>query len=113
MSDGIEVQSVKASRVEIPTEVHGFEVQIGVGPYPADAPESHRRAVYAILRPCTDHTRAKMRQAGHRFILGQVPLRKDAARIIMGDGNSREAERAMKDALRVAARLAKRVHDSR
>lgn len=93
----------------IPAELHGFSVELRLGPYPADQPLSHRRAMYAVLRPNTDESRRKLHHIGRQEIHGCVPLMPGAAEYIDRHPQSRIAERAATDAVRAAAALARRV----
>jgi hypothetical protein len=97
----------------IPGELYGFSVTVAIGPYPIDAPLSHRKAMYAELRPNTDHTRAVFRRLNRDRILGQVPLTMRAGLEIQADPDGRLAEKVGLAALREASKLAKQVDDSR
>jgi len=94
----------------IPPEVHGFTVKVGVGTYPPGAERSHRRAMYAELRPSSDRTRERLRRMGRERILGMVPLQSDAVRDILAHRDGQLAEMAATDALREASKLARQVN---
>lgn len=93
-------------------EAHGFSIEILIGPYPPQARKSHRRAVYAKLRPIDERIRAAMeRVTGKDLILGSAELTADGlATILHGDEQAKEAIAAT--ALRPALREAKKVHDA-
>lgn len=102
---------------EIPTMVHGFAVDIAVGPYPQGHRRSHRRAIYATLRPTTPGLEAKLRRWGLKrgAIVGRAELDAKTARALQldihdpGRPTVDEQEKLVMAALRPAARLAKMV----
>jgi hypothetical protein len=90
----------------VPARVHGFAVSIRLGPYPADAPHSHRRALYAVLTPTDEHVRRRMHAAGQQSIVGMVALAAGGAEEILREPNGTLAEFAATQALAAARRLA-------
>lgn len=90
----------------LPTEVHGFTVKVGVGPYPPDVALSHRQAMYAELIPETEKAKAAMKFAGRERILGMAPLTRRAAKEIHEDPTGWLAEIVSRRALQEAAKLA-------
>ena len=106
MSDGAEILKVSSSPV-IPAEVHGFAVRVGVGPYPENAPGSHRRAMYAELLPVSLKARTAMAYMGRVRILATTPLTPQAASAIAADPDSRLAEMVATATLANASRLAR------
>lgn len=104
--------------LEVPTEIHGFAVEIAVGPYPVGHRRSHRRAVIATLRPLTPELAAKLARAGQAAIIGAAPVDDDTARKLQLDEHdpgrltSEEEEQLAIAALRPAAKLAKQVADA-
>ncbi len=107
MSDGSEVVRVTSTDV-IPAEVHGFAVRLGLGPYPPDAPHSHRRALYAELTPISTRAQVAMRHTGKVRILATTPLTPEAAAAVQADPNSQLAERLATETLANASRLARK-----
>lgn len=96
----------------IPAEVHGFSVQVGLGPYPPDAANSHRKAMYAVLRPNTPKTRKRLRDMNREKLLGIVPLIQGAADAIARDPNGKLAEEVATVAIKVTLPLAKKAEAS-
>lgn len=102
---------------EIPTTVHGFAVEIAVGPYPANHRSSHRRAIYAYLRPMTDQLERKLKRYGLKrgMIVGQAAVDAKMGKALQlpegdpGRPTSEEEEQLVMAALRPAAKLAKMV----
>ena len=86
----------------IPTIVHGFSVRVGIGIYPPDAPNSHRRAVYADLMPITPEAHALCQRLGRERVLGMVPLTPHGRDLIETDPGGDVAERTARDALQAA-----------
>lgn len=109
--DGLAAQGISIEDV-IPAEVHGFAVRVGIGPYPADQPRSHRRAVYAELTPISPRTIERMRRAGRERIIGTVPLTAHGARLVTDDPHGRPAELIARRALAEASRLARLVNQA-
>lgn len=109
--DGLTAHGLSVEAV-IPAEVHGFAVRVGIGPYPADQPRSHRRAVYAELIPNTPRTIERMRRAGRDRILGTVPLTAHGAKVVTDDPHGRPAELIARRALAEASRLARLVNQA-
>lgn len=105
------------AEIALPAEVHGFAVEIEVGPYPAGHHSSHRRAVYAKLTPTTDATARKLKRAGYDrgIILGQAAVDNDTGRALQlpigdpGRPTVEEQESLARAALAPAARLARLV----
>lgn len=95
------------SRDVVPAEVHGFAVTVGVGPYPPDARQSHRKALYAELVPASRKAKRRMRAKNRERILGMVPLTPTGAGIITAHPQGPEAEQAALRALVQASRLAR------
>lgn len=95
------------SRDVVPAEVHGFSVKVGIGPYPPDQERSHRKAVYAELRPKSRLAFTAMRAKNRERILGMAPLMPAAAREIEADPEGELAEITALDALRQASALAR------
>lgn len=93
----------------IPAELHGFSVTVGLGPYPPDEPMSHRRAVYAELLPISQKARRALRRMNRERILSMTPLTAEAAEQIALDPGGSMAERASRDTLAEAAKLAAQV----
>lgn len=96
------------SKPTIPTTVQGFSVRVGTGIYPPDAPNSHRRAVYADLMPVSPEAQALCRKMGRERVLGIVPLTPDGFKIIADDPGGDVSEKAALDALRAAVREIRR-----
>ncbi len=107
MSEGAEIRRVTCTDV-IPAEVHGFAVRVGVGPYPEDAPGSHRRAMYAELLPVSVEARTALAYKGRARILATTPLTPGAALAIEADPSSRLAELLATETLANASRLARK-----
>lgn len=95
------------SRDVIPAEVHGFTVKVGLGPYPPDAGHTHRKALYAELRPASRKAHRRMKRMNRERILGMVPLTQTGAGIITAHPQGPEAEQAALRALVQASRLAR------
>jgi hypothetical protein len=93
----------------IPTELHGFTVKVGLAPYPPDAKNAHRKAIYAELRPTSRKAKRAMRRMNRERILGWVPLTKTGAGVISAHPNGPEAELAARDALQQASKLARQL----
>lgn len=103
-------QVVKATTVPVvPAELHGFSLTVGLGPYPPDAPRSHRKAMYAELLPITTHARAVLDRMGRERILAISPLTPQAAEAIRREPQGRLAEIVATQTLRLASGLAKQV----
>ena len=96
-------------RDALPQELFGFSVKTYIGPYPADAPRSHRRAVYAELVPVHPDNVERMRRAGRTRILVSIPLTVEAARDIDADPQGKLAEDVGRDAIAHALPLARTV----
>lgn len=102
----------------VPTLLHGFTVETFVGPYPIDARGSHRRAVYARLRPTTTDLRKRLEWIGRTHILGHAELTADGLLELELDNPtpSADAEEARQScvlaALAPAAAMAKSVADA-
>lgn len=107
--DGADLQSITIADV-LPTEVHGFSVTFAIGPYPADAPHSHRRALYATLKPQSEKARLALRYVGRDAIEGHVPLTPEGVLDIEADEKVRE--HACRMALAPALELARQVDES-
>ena len=107
MSDGTQILRVSSADV-IPAEVHGFAVRVGLGPYPEDAPLSHRKAMYAELRPLSVKARAALVHKNKERILATTPLTPAAASAVQADPQSRLAELLATETLKNASRLARK-----
>jgi hypothetical protein len=88
----------------IPATVDGFAVRIGLGPYPPDAPGSHRRAMYAELTPVDERPRKFLESINRERLLGICPLTVEGALDIELEPDSRLAEAVAREALGVAVR---------
>lgn len=96
--------------LELPVELAGFSVEIFAGPYPIDAPHSHRRAVYARLRPLEEHLARRLRWIGRSHILGEAQLDARTARLLAANQLPEvELEQLALAALRPALKLARKV----
>lgn len=94
----------------IPTELHGFRVELGVGPYPPDQPRSDNRAMYAKLHPVDDKVVERMRHMGRTMVVAALPIDPQLAnRILAGDQQATEYCGTV--ALMEASRLAKETVD--
>lgn len=93
----------------IPAEVHGFAVRVGIGPYPPDSPNTHRRAMYAELTPISSLARDRMRRQGRAKILATSPLTQQAAAQVAADPQGKLAEMVGIQTLAQASRLARDV----
>lgn len=105
--DGSQVVKLTSTDI-IPAEVHGFAVRLGIGPYPQDAPRSHRRALYAELTPVSSEARTAMAYKGRARILATTPLTPEAAAAVQAYPNSQLSERLATATLANASRLARR-----
>lgn len=94
------------------TELHGFRVELGIGPYPPDAPLSHRKAIYAWLTPATVENARKMRRQGKTAIQAFAELSQELAKAIEEDPLCIEADAAAAAVLKKAAPLAKLVNEA-
>lgn len=103
----------------LPTELHGFTVETFVGPYPIDAQGSHRRAVYARLRPTTPELQSRLRWIGRTHILAHAELTADGLLELELDNPtpSADAEEARQSiglaVIAAAAKKAKSVAEAR
>lgn len=96
------------SKPTIPTSLHGFSIRVGIGIYPPDAPNSHRRAVYADLLPVSPDAQRLCKSMNRERVLGMVPLTPGGAELIASDPGGPVAERAARDALQAAVREIRR-----
>lgn len=69
----------------LPETAHGFSIEFEVGPYPRDARTSHRRAVYARLRPTDPEQLAKLRSMDRDEIMGCVELDAETSELFRTD----------------------------
>lgn len=69
----------------LPETAHGFAVAFEVGPYPRDARSSHRRAIYARLRPIDEQAVAKLRSFDRDEIMGAAELDRDTSELFRQD----------------------------
>lgn len=90
----------------IPKSWRGFEIKVGLGAYPPDAPGSHRKAIYAKLYPIEDLPRKLCLSQNSSFILGAVPLSAEGVATITNEPTGAEAEEAMLLAIGAAQRKA-------
>lgn len=102
---GSEVVKVTATPI-IPTDLHGFTVTVGLGPYPPGDPCPGQHAVYAELIPMTQQALMAMQHIGRQRILGMVPITPEAAADVKADPGGRLAEELATVALGQAAKLA-------
>lgn len=94
----------------LPAEIHGFSIEFKLGPYPPDAPESHRRALYTFLRPTTPELAKRLAWSGDDAIVSQAQLEPDTATALAaGTLEETEREALCVAALRPAAELARKV----
>lgn len=89
----------------IPEQAEGFDVRVGMGPYPPDKPRSKQRAVYAELTPRSAHAKGLCVAKNRAKVLGMVPLTEAGAAEIAAEPGGSTAERASANALRAAVRL--------
>ena len=90
----------------IPTTVHGFSVDVkGMGPYPIDAPKSHRKAMYVELIPISPEARSLCDAKNAERIHANTPLGPELAAIIAAEPNGKAAEEAVLVTLRAAVKL--------
>lgn len=104
--------AAKGLELAIPTEAYGFAVSIEIGPWPANFRRSHRRGIYAKLRPITETTRAAMAAAGNAEIVSGAELERDTARALQENPQSileSEREELAKNVLGPALALARKV----
>lgn len=108
VGDGVDAAGLSLQDV-IPAEMHGFAVRVGIGPYPPDSPNTHRRAMYAELLPISPLAMLRMRRAGHAKILAVSPLTQEAAADIAAEPDGRLAELVGTQTLALASRKARTV----
>jgi hypothetical protein len=89
-------------------EVHGFKVEMGVGPNP----KGNGKALNVWLTPATAEIAEKMRKAGQHAIQGCLPVSLDVARLIETDPLDERVETIAVLALAQPARLAKVVAEA-
>jgi hypothetical protein len=89
-------------------EVHGFKVEMGVGPNP----KGNGKALNVWLTPATVANAEKMRRAGQHAIQGCLPISPDTARLIELDPLDERVEKIAALALQGPARIAKVVADA-
>lgn len=89
-------------------EVHGFKVEMGVGPNP----KGNGKALNVWLTPVTAENVRKMQRAGARAIQGLLPIDLRTARLIEEDPLDERVEKIAAVALREPARIAKRVNEA-
>lgn len=101
---------------ELPEELHGFAVEIFMGPYPLHSTRSHRHAIHARLRPMRPDVVEKMRSQGRRpVILGSAPIDRATAHQLLENPQAileSEREALAKAALEPAATIAKVVAEA-
>lgn len=93
--DGMALLVTKADST-IPKAWRGFEVKLGIGSYPPDAPNSHRKALYCKLLPIEPQARRLCSSQHSDFILAGVPLTSEGRVLIETVPEGPEAEEAMK-----------------
>lgn len=96
----------------VPEKVFGFDVDIKTGPYPHDAPGSHRKALYCLLTPVDADVFHRMTKAGKREILAVTPLTPRGLAALNADPNSAVSENLVRHALAPAVAQAKVVWES-
>lgn len=89
-------------------EVHGFKVEMGVGPNP----KGNGKALNVWLTPATAENAEKMRRVGQKAIQGMLPIDLRTARLIESDPLDDRVEKIAAIALRGPARLAKVVNEA-
>jgi hypothetical protein len=89
-------------------EIHGFKVEMGVGPNP----KGYGKALNVWLTPATTKNVDKMRRARQRAIQGSLPVSDDTARLIELDPLDHRVEKIAALALQGPARLAKVVNEA-
>jgi hypothetical protein len=89
-------------------EVHGFKVEMGVGPNP----KGNGKALNVWLTPATPENAEKMRRAGQKAIQGCLPISLDAARLIELDPLDERVEKIAARALQGPALIAKVVAEA-
>lgn len=94
----------------IPTELHGFRVEIGIGPYPPHLEHSGQKAVYAKLHPQSPEIRERMAHRGRTMLVGALPVSPEMVTLI-NSGVEEATEYCALQALREASRLAKEIVD--
>lgn len=105
--DGMALLVTKADST-IPKSWRGFEVKVGIGSYPPDAPNSHRKALYCKLLPIEPLARNLCSSQHSDFILAGVPLTPEGRTLIEAAPEGPEAEEAMKLAFASAKAQAER-----
>ena len=96
----------------IPQEAFGFTIECFFAPYPLDAPQSHRRAIYARFSFFRSSSVCGVKRAGHAEILAHAPLSREAVRDIRRDPNCRTAEVAALGVISEGGKLAKIVAEA-
>lgn len=93
----------------VPTEIHGFRVEMGVGVHPT---KPRTEAMNVWLTPATPENARKMRAAGKSAIQGCAELSPDLALLIKTDPLGPEAEAAAVAALAECAKYARIVNEA-
>lgn len=106
-------QRIQISDV-IPAELHGFTIEITVGPLKSQSTGERipgRHAVYATLTPSTEANRKKLQRIGRAAIISMAEINTQVATALRAS-DQRVSEAVALDVLAAAAPLAKAVVDA-
>lgn len=104
LPDDPSVVLAAAATNTVPEIIFGFVVRTGIGPYPPDAPTSHRKAFYVTLDPVEEQARTLCEKLNRERVLGMTPLTPDGTQEILQNPQGAIAEQTAKDTLAAAIR---------
>lgn len=106
-ADAQQVVAVTQTDV-VPAMVHGFAVRHFMGPYPIDARQSHRKAIYVELWPVDAQAVDLCKKLGSERVHAFTPLTPDGVAEIEADPQGGTAELVVLDTLRAAVRAVRK-----